>query len=52
MDIEMTLPGLPARLNRHWRQLAAGFSFVVFGVGAMVVGSLLIPLARLLTPGA
>jgi len=52
MDIEMTLPGLPARLNRHWRQLAAGFSFVVFGVGAMVVGSLLIPIARLLTPGA
>jgi 1-acyl-sn-glycerol-3-phosphate acyltransferase len=51
MDAEMTLPGLPARLHRSWRQLAAGICFVVFAVGAMVVGSVIIPAARLFTPG-
>jgi len=52
MAAEMPLPTLPSRLNRHWRQLAAGFCFIVFGVGALVVGSLIIPAARLFTPGA
>jgi 1-acyl-sn-glycerol-3-phosphate acyltransferase len=52
MEIEMTLPGLPARLNRHWRQVAAGFCFVVFGIGATLVGSVVIPLALLFTRGA
>jgi 1-acyl-sn-glycerol-3-phosphate acyltransferase len=47
-----TLPGLPARLNRSWRQLAAGFCFIMFGIGAIVVGSGVIPVARLLTRGA
>ncbi|HUL64292.1 MAG TPA: hypothetical protein VLW55_06720, partial [Burkholderiaceae bacterium] len=47
----MTLPGLPARLHRSWRQLAAGVCFVAFAVGAMVVGSVIIPVARLLAPG-
>ncbi len=46
-----TLPGLPARLNRTWRQIAAGFCFVVFGIGAIVVGSLVIPVAGLFTRG-
>jgi 1-acyl-sn-glycerol-3-phosphate acyltransferase len=52
MAAEIALTNLPTRLHRHWRQLAAGFCFVVFGIGAVVVGSLLIPLARLVTPGA
>jgi 1-acyl-sn-glycerol-3-phosphate acyltransferase len=51
MDVEIALPGLPAMLNRHWRQLAAGFSFIVFGLGAMLVGSVVIPVARLFTRG-
>ena len=38
MSAQLTLPGLPARLNRSWRQLAAGFCFLVFGIGAIVVG--------------
>jgi 1-acyl-sn-glycerol-3-phosphate acyltransferase len=49
MAAQMAVSGLPARLNRLWRQIAAGFCFTVFGVGAIVVGSLIIPVARLLT---
>jgi 1-acyl-sn-glycerol-3-phosphate acyltransferase len=52
MLVEMNPAALAARLNRHWRQLAAGFSFIVFGVGAMLVGSIIIPVARLFTRGA
>src|SRR5262249_51202701 len=52
MAAEIALPTLPARLNRVWRQFAAGLCFLIFGVGAMLVGSLVIPLARLFTPGA
>jgi 1-acyl-sn-glycerol-3-phosphate acyltransferase len=35
----------------HWRILATGLSFVVFGVGCLCVGLVLLPLARVL-PGA
>jgi hypothetical protein len=52
MLVEMNPAALAARLNRHWRQLAAGFSFIVFGVGAMLVGSIIIPVARLFTRGS
>lgn len=52
MAAELAIHALPARLHRHWRQIAAGLCFVVFGVGAVVVGSAIIPLARLVTPGA
>jgi 1-acyl-sn-glycerol-3-phosphate acyltransferase len=45
----MAEPGVGTRLHRRWRQLAAGFSFVVFGIGAIVVGSVVIPVARLFT---
>jgi 1-acyl-sn-glycerol-3-phosphate acyltransferase len=51
MSAHLTLPGLPARLNRAWRQVAAGFCFLVFGIGAVVVGSVLIPVARLFVRG-
>lgn len=51
MSAQLTLPGLPARLNRSWRVLAAGFSFVAFGLGAVIVGTLVIPAARLFARG-
>lgn len=47
MAAQVIQAGLPSRLNRLWRQVAAGFCFTVFGIGAVVVGSVLIPLARL-----
>jgi 1-acyl-sn-glycerol-3-phosphate acyltransferase len=52
MSANLTFPSLPARLNRSWRQIAAGFCFVMFGLGAVVVGTLIIPVARLFTRGA
>jgi 1-acyl-sn-glycerol-3-phosphate acyltransferase len=53
MAAEIVLPAsLPTRLHRHWRQLAAGVCFVVFGLGALIVGSLVIPAARLFAAGA
>ena len=51
MAAEMTLTELPTRLHRCWRQIAAGFCFIVFGVGAMAVGSLVIPVTRLFVSG-
>jgi len=51
MPAETNLPNLPARLHRLWRQFASGLCFVVFGVGAFLVGSLIIPIARFLTAG-
>jgi 1-acyl-sn-glycerol-3-phosphate acyltransferase len=51
MSAQLTLPGLPARLNRSWRQLAAGFCFLIFWLCAIVVGTLLIPAARLFARG-
>lgn len=48
MGPEGAAPGLGARLHRRWRQLAAGFCFLVFGCGAVVVGSLVLPAVRLI----
>lgn len=39
--------GLGAQLNLRWRQVASGFCFVLFGVGALVLGVLAPPLLRL-----
>jgi len=40
-------PSLAGRLQRRWRQLAAGFAFLAFGVGALVVGGLVLPALKL-----
>jgi hypothetical protein len=37
-------------MNRHWRVLGTGFSFLVFGLGGLVLGGLVFPLLRLLVP--
>jgi len=52
MAAEMTLTDLPSRLQRRWRQFAAGLCFILFGLGATVVGSVVIPIARLFVTGA
>jgi 1-acyl-sn-glycerol-3-phosphate acyltransferase len=38
------------RINRHWRVLGTGFSFLVFGLGGLVLGGFVFPLLRLLVP--
>jgi len=47
MDLEHARTGAGARLHRRWRQFAAGFCFIVFGCGALFVGSLVLPLLGL-----
>ena len=39
------------RINRQWRVLATGFSFLVFGLGGLFLGCVVFPLVRLLVPG-
>lgn len=38
------------RINRQWRVLATGFSFLVFGIGGLILGCVVFPLLRLLVP--
>lgn len=35
--------GLPAALSRYWRVFATGLSFLVFGLGALLLGGLVFP---------
>ncbi len=37
-------------INRQWRVLATGFSFLVFGIGGLLLGAIVFPLLRLLVP--
>jgi 1-acyl-sn-glycerol-3-phosphate acyltransferase len=41
------LDRLPARLSRHWRVLATGLSFAVFGAGALVLRIVAFPVLNL-----
>jgi 1-acyl-sn-glycerol-3-phosphate acyltransferase len=38
------------RVNRQWRVLATGFSFLVFGIGGLILGGVVFPLLQLLVP--
>ena len=40
-------PGRLARLERYWRVLATGFSFVTFGIGGIVLWALVFPVLNL-----
>ncbi len=40
------------RLNFVWRQFATGFSFVVFGLGGLFMGTLVFPLVSVVSPNA
>lgn len=45
----MQLNNVTKSLNRLWRQLATGFSFLVFGVGGLVLTLVLVPVSLLIT---
>lgn len=38
-------------LNRLWRQLATGFSFLIFGVGGLVLTLIVMPASLLIVDG-
>ena len=45
------MKGLGARTNYLWRVIATGLSFVLFGIGGVLLSVTLFPLARLLSHG-
>lgn len=47
MDPAVVPPTGPATLRHGWRVVRTGLAFVVFGIGALVIGVLVLPLLRL-----
>jgi 1-acyl-sn-glycerol-3-phosphate acyltransferase len=47
-DVATPLPG-PSGLSRAWRALRTGVAFAVFGLGALAIGTLAVPLVRALS---